>query len=86
MEAKFDHINAKLDHIKAKLDHSHVKFDNMDVKSDPTDTNKVHIDTPNTTVRLTLRAVALRKELELAGSIGTVTPLGKTLFGLDVLG
>jgi hypothetical protein len=34
---------------------------------------------------LTLRAIALRKQLELAGSLKSVTLLGRTLFGLDVL-
>jgi hypothetical protein len=35
--------------------------------------------------RLLRRSLALVRELELAGSLKSVTPLGRTLFGLDVL-
>ena len=35
--------------------------------------------------RLMRRAVAVKRELELSGSLSCVTPLGRVLFGLDVL-
>ena len=35
--------------------------------------------------RLMRRAVAVKRELEISGSLSFVTPLGRVLFGLDVL-